>query len=117
MVLKEIKGLSLRGIVKELYSNETYRKFCKISDKIPSIGTLSYRTSRMDFNALIQRDIERVNANLKSTYFFSLEDVYYVPHRHYEQAVGLKLLVHNLVAFANISVGLPNNRKLETVTL
>jgi hypothetical protein len=57
MVLKEIKGLSLRGIVKELYSNETYRKFCKISDKIPSIGTLSYRTSRMDFNALIQKVI------------------------------------------------------------
>jgi len=51
------------------------------------------------------------------TYFFSLEDVYYVPHRHYKQAVGIKLLVHNLVAFANISVGLPKNKKLETVTL
>jgi len=270
----------LRGIVKELHSNEAYRKFCKISDKILSIGTLSYRTSQMDFNALIQKvillyelntghkakdvaidstmvkpckdhraqlqrkqhkytdkhaswikttkhqweygykahfscdtetslilkysfatakehdslhfkdliysisqstyilldsaydseeiyntifektsaipiidinprrgsskpskkddlnrwamknlrikyallykdrwEIERVNVNLKSTYFFSLEDVYYVPHRHYKQAVGLKLLVHNLVAFANISVGLPKNRKLETVTL
>jgi hypothetical protein len=40
MVLKEIKGLSLRDVVKELYSNETYRKFCKISDEIPSIETL-----------------------------------------------------------------------------
>ncbi|MGC9193796.1 MAG: hypothetical protein ACP5FQ_07945 [Thermoplasmata archaeon] len=58
-----------------------------------------------------------MNSNLKSTYFFSLEYVYYVPHRHYKQAVGLKLLVYNLVAFANISVGLPKNRKLETVTL
>jgi len=70
--------------------------------------------------ALLYKDrweIERVNANLKSKYFFSLEDVYYVSHRHYKQAVGLKLLVHNLVVFANISVGLPKNRKLETVTL
>jgi len=47
MILKEIKGLSLRGIVKELHSNESYRKFCKISDKIPSIETLSYRTSQI----------------------------------------------------------------------
>ncbi|MGC8611437.1 MAG: hypothetical protein ACP5LR_03060, partial [Athalassotoga sp.] len=61
--------------------------------------------------------IERVNSDLKSTYLFSLEYVYYVPHRDYKQAVGLKLLIHNLVAFANISVGLPKNRKLETVTL
>jgi hypothetical protein len=30
MLLKEIKKLSLRGIVKELHSNESYRKFCKI---------------------------------------------------------------------------------------
>jgi len=42
MVLKEIKGLSLRGIVKELHSSEAYRKFCKISDEVPSIETLSY---------------------------------------------------------------------------
>jgi len=62
-------------------------------------------------------EIEMVNANLKSTYFFSHEDVHYVPHRHYKQAVGLKFLVHNLVAFANNSIGLPKNRKLETVTL
>ena len=48
---------------------------------------------------------------------FSLEYVYYVPHRHYKQAVGLKLLIHNLVTFANISVGLPKNRKLTSVTL
>ena len=57
MVLKEVKGLSLRGVVKELYSNEPYRKLCKLSDEIPSIETLSYRTSRRDFNALIQKVI------------------------------------------------------------
>ena len=44
-------------IVKELHSNEAYRKFCKISDEVSSIETLSYRTSKMDFNALIQKVI------------------------------------------------------------
>ena len=57
MVLKEIKGLSLRDVVKELYSNELSRTFCKLSDEIPSIETLSYRTSQMDFNALIEKVI------------------------------------------------------------
>ena len=45
--------------------------------------------------ALLYKDrseIERVNANLKSTYFFSLEDVYYVPHRHYKQASRTKIV-------------------------
>ncbi len=62
-------------------------------------------------------EIERVNSNLKSIFFFSLEYVYYVPNRHYKQALGLKLLAHNLVTFANISIGLPKNRKLVIVTL
>jgi len=34
--LRELKRLSLRGIAKELHSNETYWKFYKISDEIPS---------------------------------------------------------------------------------
>jgi len=204
-------------IVKELHSNESYRKFCKISDKIPSIETLSYRTSQMDFNALIQKVIllyelntghkakdvaidstmvkpckdhraqlqrkqhkytdkhaswtkttkhqweygykahfscdtetslilkysfatakehdsmhfkDLIDSISQSTYIlldsaYDSEEIYNtifektstIPNRHYKQAVGLKLLVHNLVAFANISVGLPKNRKLETVTL
>ncbi len=57
-------------------------------------------------------EIERVNANLKSIFFYSLEHIFYVPNRHYEKAVGLKLLTHNLVILANILNGLPNNRKL-----
>ena len=57
-------------------------------------------------------EIERINSNLKSPFFFSFEYIYYVPHRHYEKAVGLKLLVHNLVTLANISNGLSKNRKL-----
>ncbi len=57
-------------------------------------------------------EIERINSNLKSQFFYSLEYIYYVPHRHYEHAVGLKLLVHNLVTLANISNDLPKNRKV-----
>jgi len=57
IVLREIERLSLRNVVKELYSNESYRKFCKISNKVPSIQTLSYRSSKMDYNALIQKVI------------------------------------------------------------
>jgi IS5 family transposase len=57
MVLKEVKGLSLRDVVKELYSNEMYRRFCKLSNDIPSIETLSYRNSKMDFNSLIQKTV------------------------------------------------------------
>ena len=138
MILKEIKRLSLRGIVKELHSNyqstyilldsahdseEIYNTIFEKTSAIPIIDINPRRGSskpskKDDLNrwimknlrikyALLYKDrweIERVNSNLKSTYFFSLEDVNYVPHRHYEQAVGLKLLVHNLVAFANISV-------------
>jgi len=62
-------------------------------------------------------EIERVNSNLKSMFFFSLEYVYYVPNRHYREAVGIKVLAHVLVTFGNISAGLPKNRKLDTVTL
>ena len=74
----------MRDVVKELYSNEMSRKFCKLSDEIPSNNITIY--------------------------------IYYVPHRHYEHAVGIKLLVHNLATFANISVGLPKNRELTSVT-
>jgi hypothetical protein len=62
-------------------------------------------------------EIERINSNLKSTFFFSVEYVHYVPNRHYSQAMGLKLLTHNLVTFANISVSLSKKRKLENVIL
>jgi len=33
----EIKRLFLRDVVKEIYSNEMPRTFCKLSDEIPSI--------------------------------------------------------------------------------
>jgi len=49
-----------------------------------------------------------------------LNYVYYVPNRHYREAVGIKMLAHDLVTFVtfgNISDGLPKNRKLDTVTL
>ncbi len=57
-------------------------------------------------------EIERVNANLKFAFFYSLEHIFYVPGRHYEKAVGLKFLTHNLVTLANILNDLPNNSKL-----
>jgi len=43
--------------------------------------------------------------------------VYYVPNRHYREALGIKVLAHDLVTFGNISAGLSKNRKLDTVTL
>ena len=59
IVLREIKRLSLRNVVKELYSNESYRNFCKISNsnKVPCIQILSYRAFKMDHNAFIQKVI------------------------------------------------------------
>jgi len=61
-------------------------------------------------------EIERVNSNLKSISSSPLKYVYYVPNRHYREAVGIKVLAHDLVTFGKISAGLPKNRKLDTVS-
>jgi len=69
---------------------------------------------RIRYSHLYKRrwEIERVNSNLKSVFFYSLGYIFYIPERHYEKAVRLKLLTHNLVILANILNGLPNKRKL-----
>ncbi|BBJ28368.1 transposase [Athalassotoga saccharophila] len=38
-------------------------------------------------------EVERVNSNMKSIFIFSFEYIYYVPHRHYEQAAGFKIAI------------------------
>ena len=69
---------------------------------------------RIKYKSLYKKrwEIERINSNLKSPFTYSLEYIYYVPHRHYKEAVGLKLLTHNLVTLSNISNGLAKNKKL-----
>jgi len=139
MVLREIKRLSLRNVVKELYSNESYRKFCKISNKVPCIQTLSYRTSKMDYNALIQKVIllyelqtghKPKDSAIDSTMIKPCQDyraqLQRKNHKYTDKNAswtkttkdkweyGYK--AQDLVTLGNISTGLPKSRRLDAVT-
>ena len=64
-------------------------------------------------------EIEKVNSNLKSISSSPLNTCTTTTFRTgiTQEAVGIKVLAHDLVTFGKISAGLPKNRKLDTVTL
>ena len=62
-------------------------------------------------------EIERVNSNLKSISSSPLNMCTTFRAGITKEAVGMKVLAHDIMTFGKISAGLPKNRKLDTVSL